>query len=529
MNNIKLIVVGILIGICSAPAHSLDITSIVSRQCEMYSGIVIFVSTDSVKLIGFDGRVKSVSTDDIDSIFTYGYKLNPFTQFDLRNGSYRYLKEIYFDADAKTPDVIGWPIKFVEDLIFFYSLQGKMHVLSIEQIQKMRPYKSARDVRHLEYSPVRLEVSDYLAQCDFEQTPDESETLLRPVRIISDQIKIGQYLDNFTKGMHDLENFEDRTYLYARPFMFPWRNRLSIPYVRENYGIESNIPFAFIWSSGRDYHFQSAGGIGAQRSDNLPYLGPQFLLRTDAKSHFFNATFEVNMMGISAGTNPFGTFKSDGSDIAQVSSRAIESLNYLAVLGADYGPFSVGYGTYFPVHEISFSEFDNRVVLADRVSPFVRFNYIKPKYKIRISGAQTKYDINPNKIDEQLVLSSFHSAIEDSGEEGGISLSDVSDYRFINRFIRAGGEADVYRNVKLSADIVYSRGEYHETFLGTNNRLAFNNTTLYLSIEHAFSYYINLKIFYHIVRRDNVGSYQGDSINRVQTVKGWGGYFELLF
>ena len=51
----------------------------------MHSGILIDVNQTEVKLITFDGQVQTITANDIDTIFTYGRKTNPFSQFNLQS------------------------------------------------------------------------------------------------------------------------------------------------------------------------------------------------------------------------------------------------------------------------------------------------------------------------------------------------------------------------------------------------------------------------------------------------------------
>jgi len=530
-NSTFLTILGFVLFLSMSDAYALDVNSIVTKQCDRYSGVLIDVNQTDVKLISFDGQVQVIAVNDIDTIFTYGHKVNPFSKFDLNNASYDLLKDVYFDENQTQPDVTGWAIKYVEDLVFFYSVEGKMYVLSIEQIGKIRPYRASRKKIPLDYQPLKLEVSEYLLKCQFEQIPNEAEVLLRPVRILSDQIKISEFLGNFVKGKQNLDNFEERTYLYARPYLFPFRNRLSIPYFQNDFGLQTAMSFSYIWSTGRDYHFQSYNGVGDQLSENLPYLGPTFLIRSDFKSHFFSGSFEGNMLGLSAGIYPGIAFSDDGGGDNN-KARAVESLNYLAIMGADYGPYSIGFGSYFPVHQIAFDRNNKRGVLAHKMSPLIRFLFIKRRFKLRLTAAQTKYNFDQNSLQDQieLILSDTSSkSFDELHSDNGVSYDDFSDYKFVSRFVRIGGEVDVYENIKLVADVVYTAGSYQETIAGTNNSLSFKNTAISVSVQHAFSHYVNLKAYYQLLKRNNEGTYKGESISNTQTLTTYGGQFELLF
>jgi len=259
------------------------------------------------------------------------------------------------------------PIKFVEGLMFFYSIDAKVYVLNTEQIGKLRPYVAKREFLPQNYDEIHLEVAEHLEKCQFPETKDVTSTILGPVRILSDQIKIDQFLNNFINGEQNLNNFEERTYLYAKSFMFPRRDGLSFPILQKEFGIRPSLPFAHIWSSGNDYHFQSNTGIGSQISENLPYVAPHFLLRSDFKSHFLSGSFEGNIAGISTGSYPdtFSFVEPSSNQITlEYKSFSIESVNYLAIMGGNFGPYSVGFGSYFPIHKVIFDQFNTRGILA---------------------------------------------------------------------------------------------------------------------------------------------------------------------
>jgi len=520
---------------------AVDINSIVLNSCEKAEGIIIDADSESLRLLSLNGEVANIPINKIDTIFTYGSNKNPFSQFQLDNDSFKYLKEIYFEVDQKEPDVVGWAFKFIEDLVFFYSIDGKMHVLSIDQIRKVRPYKGERRAVPLVYEKYQLEISEYLANCEFSSSRDPADQSLQAVRIISDQIKIGEYLDNYLKGTQKLDNFEERTYLYAKPFLYRERNRLSVTYFRQDFGIPNYLPVAFIWSNGTEYHFQSNSGIGAQLSENLPYVGPLFLIRSDFKSHFFSGSFEGNIESLSAGSkvNFDGEDKSpvdvhtDSTVIAR--PRMVESFNYLAVMGADFGPFSLGVGSYFPVHRVRFDQNNYRDLLAYKMSPLVRLIYTKKWITMRVLVSQSKYKYEASSLADQISENSgiynpdlFSGEFSEESQES-VLLPEIGDFGFTKRFVRISGEIDVYEGVKLVGGGVFTYGHYNETSYGSKNRLEFNNTMLSAGIEHQFSHYVNLKLFYQVLRRSNTGTIYGKSIENTHYIKTVGGSFELLF
>lgn len=533
------------IGGLFSSAMAVDINSIVLNSCEKAEGIIIDADSEFLRLLSLNGEVATIPIGKIDTILTYGSNKNPFAQFQLDNDSFNYLKEIYFEVDQKEPDVVGWAFKFIEDLVFFYSIDGKMHVLSIDQIRKVRPYKGLRNTILLESEQYRLEVSDYIANCKFSPSQDPAEQSLQAVRIISDQIKIGEFLDNYLKGTQKLDNFEERTYLYAKPFLYRERNRLSINYFRQDLGIPNYLPVAFIWSNGTEYHFQSNSGIGAQLSENLPYVGPLFLIRSDFKSHFFSGSFEGNIESLSAGSN----VSFDGEDKSPVDihtdttdvlrPRMVESFNYLAVMGADFGPFSLGIGSYFPVHRVRFNESNYRDLLAYKMSPLVRIIYTKKWITMRVLISQSRYKYEVNSLGDQLSELSqisnpelfsgeFPNDFSEQAQEETLP-PEIGDFDFTKRFVRISGDIDVYEGVKLVGGGVFTYGYYNELSYDTRNKLEFNNIMLSAGIEHQFSHYVNLKLFYQVLRRSNTGSIYGKSIGNTHYIKTVGGSFELLF
>ena len=111
----------------------LEIYSFVTNGCDSETGLVVNTDEEHVYMLNIDGILAKVKRVNIELILVYNIHDNPINSLDLRNGVGAFLREVRVDDTEKT-NFIGWPIKFYEDLIIFFDIQGKLHLVDIEKI-----------------------------------------------------------------------------------------------------------------------------------------------------------------------------------------------------------------------------------------------------------------------------------------------------------------------------------------------------------------------------------------------------------
>ena len=112
---------------------ALEVYSFVTDGCNFETGLVINTDDEFVYMLNINGMLAKVKRVNIELILVYNIQNNPINSLDLRNGVGAFLREVRVDDTEKT-NFIGWPIKFYEDLIIFFDIQGKLHLVDIEKI-----------------------------------------------------------------------------------------------------------------------------------------------------------------------------------------------------------------------------------------------------------------------------------------------------------------------------------------------------------------------------------------------------------
>ena len=146
------------------------------------------------------------------------------------------------------------------------------------------------------FAAAELSIPDGLVTCP----TDGIRGSLRPTRVIGDRIKVGEHLAKLAELFREVDGFEERTRVYARPFLFDRTMRLGLSYFRRG---GNALPLYFRWASGRPYRFQSLTAIGRIQNPSLPSAAPSFSVRSDLKSHFFHAFFAGHLPSLAAGSH----------------------------------------------------------------------------------------------------------------------------------------------------------------------------------------------------------------------------------
>jgi predicted transcriptional regulator len=411
----------------------------------------------------------------------------------------------------------GWPIKFVEDLTFFYSNKNKMIVISEDQIHRIDDGKVEDLKLDKNRKEQKLSYREYLPQCFSEQpvVKDKSAQQLRPIKIISDQVRIANFITTYQKGVQYLQSFQERTHLYSRSFYYEKRARFGIIIDRKEIDVGNSIPmpFFFKWTNGRNYHFQSESIVGGYHSEFGPQIQHTPMIKTNFKSHFLNGSFEGNIAGMAAGKSLI-----DAADSQEVDVGLYPNYNYLLLMGFDYEGFTFKYGTIYANTTLKSSLADNsfyRQVLASDSSSLFLVQYMTRKWKVYTAYSQTDYNNKRTDLGKQVEIDYL-----------GPTLSLLN---YESSYWRAGGEYQLTDDVKLSANLIFLDGEYSEqTSDGVENFFNFKHKSLSLGITHQFSYYLQVRgKGYYINRNYDYRFTKPGSISDSSFT--WGGYFELLF
>jgi hypothetical protein len=285
-------------------------------------------------------------------------------------------------------------------------------------------------------------------------------------------------MDSLQRGFEALESFKERTYLYAKPYLFEKNPRLGIQLGSKYEEFQNfRFPFYYQWSTGKPFRFQSFNLIGTQRQEIVPNLDPVNAIRTDVKSHLFHGAFIGNIIGVAAG-DP--VFLQEGRSWAKSELPAVHtSFNYLALMGADYGPYSFSGGFYFPSFYFKVGD-HQRELLGGSVKYAWRIMYTRAGYRLRV------------------LASLVNLAVDKPGEEGirarlgEVKANPPDEFSLESLFIRAGLDLEVTEELAFSFDWSSTGGKYFERTGPERSSIDFSRNGLAISAKFSFGDYVAL-------------------------------------
>jgi hypothetical protein len=502
-----------------ASTLALELQGFVTKSCRRYMGLTIYATEKSVEIMDLDGNFNAIEIDDIDVVYVFNIIENPFTRFKVDDRALSRLKSIYIE-DSHEPRTIAFPTRYIEDLVIFYSLDGKSHVHRIADIYKLRPAPESAKKVHTppSFKNPGFEFSDQGGSC---QSPPSIPGAVKPTRVLADKISIAEFLGSFEQGYDNLESFQERTYLYAKPFLFDRNTRLGIVLQgqREEPGL--NLPIYFQWSSGEAYRFQSFNVVGLKTQEFTPNADPVFAIRSDVKSHAFHALFVGNVAGLPAGNNVF----LGGSDLMALNDQITvqPSFNYIALMGGDYGPYSISGGLFYPSYGIRVGD-EYREVLGSKASYMFRVMYTKSRFRVRAVTALTDYSSGRATKDDVSARTK---------KEG--SLETVDTYKFNAAFLRGGIDYDLSPQLRISVDGIYTGGSYRETrtYTTTNTTassdIKFRRLTTQFNVRRSFGDYVSLAAYANIIENSFESNFLNQDKDREQRETNFLGTLEFIF
>ncbi|OGH00446.1 MAG: hypothetical protein A2600_05465 [Candidatus Lambdaproteobacteria bacterium RIFOXYD1_FULL_56_27] len=471
----------VCLGLLASPVQGLELYRLLDGDCRGPAGLIVYADQEQVELLGLDGRLQSVDRASVRHILVYNSLENPIPEIHLEGRLAENLREIRLKHQG-SPTFSGWPIRFEEELVVYYDTQGKTSLVAIDQIVSIqRPEGMAGDLKPQNFLPVSLALGPGLPQCQDRETGATKERLF-PTRVIGNQIGISQFFGAYQQGFDRLRRFQERTQFYARPFVYDEETKFGFPLQtpKGNEEYPAFFPFYFQWSAGRPYSHQGLTVLGTKLVAWLPQVEPVFVMQTDLKSHFFNASFVGNPMALAAGSDTLVANRAFALDYYKkmVSKEAalVESFNYLALSGIDYGPWSVAGGVYYPIYGLNggglFREF-----LATQATPIFRVMFQRSKSSVKLIWAQTQVESSDPKATEirlngsEAMVSANLALAEES------QLRDqLTHYKLKAGFVRTNYEYQWDKEITLGTALVYQPVDYQETYRNSDRSLKGHQT-----------------------------------------------------
>ena len=109
---------------------ALELYSIVYSECRHHTGLILDVEEAHLLLLDTKGEFRMLTRQAIETILVYNTVENPLSGIDLRHEHVVLPRKVTIQGE---PDFhfTGWPIRFLEDLIVFYGIQGKSHLVNV--------------------------------------------------------------------------------------------------------------------------------------------------------------------------------------------------------------------------------------------------------------------------------------------------------------------------------------------------------------------------------------------------------------
>jgi hypothetical protein len=489
-------------------AGATELHSLFDGSCRRTTGILVHVGAERVTMVDLDGALVVRDRDQIAGIALHKTLENPLAQVALSSELKAYLRDVWVGDDAR-PTFTGWTTAFFDDLFLYFDLDGQTHVLDPEEIRRILPSTiRAPRVTPRNHAPVQLAFPSEVVPCGRGAVSREA---VLPMRVIADRIKVGDYLGKLEQRYLDQAGFEERTRVYAEPFLFGLESRLGLLY-----DPEWMVPFPlyFRWSNGRPYRFQSLSVVGNASHEWLPFVSPTISARSDIKSHFFSATFIGHILSLPAGTDAFVL---DDPDFLQPGDdpEVEHSYNYVLLLGADWWRLSGSFGASYLTSRINLPETPARNVRADGASPTVRLRYQGPSLQLRALYFRTRAS---GPVED--VFS------DDDGVDGDEGV--LGRYRWKLDTVRLGATWKPHPTVEVLVDQIGSRGAYWDEYPMSSVELDLWELTTSGELAVSFGRYVTVKgiIRFYVKNRD-VAEPMSTEVTLVSTR--FGGALEFVF
>ncbi|MGY8788167.1 MAG: hypothetical protein ACKVH5_07730 [Fidelibacterota bacterium] len=489
--------------------YSLEIYTLIGDDCRTDTGLIVGGDERRIYMLNVDGGLSSIDQDSVQLALVYNIHDNPIRTIDLSSELVRLLREVKLSDEEQT-QFIGWPIKFIDQVIVFFDIDGKTHLVDLEKIKSFslikQPFSKQKEITNSK--PIQFKLGTSLSQCKKYDEKDEVKKV-EPTRMLGDRIKVDKFFSEYERGFTALRRFQKKTIFYSKPFLYEKRSRVVIIYTREDFLREitpSLIPFRFQWSSGSPFASQGVYSVGAKEPDYVASVEPQFVLDAKVKTHFMSVSFIGNVLCFSAGnacimdkrslyTNYFSKLSSDSNEIYPL-------FNYLALTGLDYKEYSIGGGFYYPVFGI-IGDHRFREISSSQASPILKIQRTTPESMIRLTYSQsTRKSTSPKDDQEiQLIYSRELSDVAQITSDSAELIDNMSDYFLTTHHYRMKLNFKILDGIDFGINEILFRGKYAEGQGEERYLMDFRHVISSMVVKKQFSDYIALTgQFNHFLR-----------------------------
>ena len=479
-------------------AKALELYSIVYSECRHHTGLILDVEEAHLLLLDTKGEFRKLPRQAIETILVYNTVENPLSGIDLRHQHVVLPRKVTIQGE---PDFhfTGWPIRFLEDLIVFYDIQGKSHLVNVEQVKR---FESASDLNR--EKPITLNHSSFdfgfgsnMPRC---RSLDESEPgRVQPTRMLSDRISISKFLAVYQKGFDQLDRFESRTGYYARPYLYDTQTKLALVIQNDRYRAEipQGLPLNFQWSTGRNFGPQGKLTLGLSDVSTIPNMEPVFAVQFSGKYHFLSLQYAGNISAFSYGEsfliNNRSFYTSFFSKYNPEQSLVFPHFNQNTMTGFDLGPYSLAGGLFYPVMAVQGNEIF-REILSEKFSPIGVFKYTTDETRTEAIFSMINLESsNPSRKNIRLILAEEMSNQVNLSQASSSLMDQIESFDLDSSFLRINYEQALRDDLVLGMSEVLLQGRYQERLQGEDYRLNFQHLVTSVKMDQVFGDYVALK------------------------------------
>ena len=146
--------------------YSLEIYTLIGDDCGTDTGLIVGGDERRIYMLNVDGGLSSIDQDDVQLALVYNIHENPIRTVDLSSELGGLLREVKLSDEEQT-HFLGWPIKFIDQMIIFFDIDGKTHLVDLEKIKNFSapelPFNKRKEITNAK--PTRFGLGASLSQC----------------------------------------------------------------------------------------------------------------------------------------------------------------------------------------------------------------------------------------------------------------------------------------------------------------------------------------------------------------------------
>lgn len=515
MRKIKLFAfLALLILLSPLNSSALELYSIIQGNCQNRTGLIINVDEKGIYLLSTDGELVRLERTGVEHILVFNTLDNPIQKISLTSELNTYIRNVKVQGEVDN-DFLGWPIRFLEDLIVFYDIKGNIHLVNVDMIKGFS-IPEIQDGETLETEQNRayqFGFGNNLPECD-QNRPDQE--VVQPTRMISDPITISKFLRVYEEGFNKLNRFQKRTSFYARPYLFEKRTKVGIVVDREDYVEElpALLPLNFQWPTGSNYGPQGVLNLGSNVNENLPTVEPVFAVSFEGKYHFLSVMFSGNVWGFSYG-KPYiienrTMFKDFFSRRDPDDIMLLTQYNQVAMTGLEWGPYSFSAGYYYPLTGIQGNNIF-REILSEESMPIISLKYTTEKAKVQLIASDINISSkNPSDENIRLIKSEELSQAAAMTQTSKSLIDDMDEFNMHSLYARLNYDYNLSKDIVLGLSEVVVQGVYEETIDDEDYTLKYQQYITSLRLQQVFGEYVSLKGYLNYFMR----GFQSETLNQ---------------